>query len=265
MKNLIELTFDEAKETLLKNEAENAEHIDNLNFHARNNIDAHYYSAYGALIITESFRGKTFTDIIPTENSFDVAGICGWLTDNRKEDRIGISVQHLSESQRTAVTELLADTHSPDSSTKCYLFTAQTTPSADEHIRPLTADDKEAFCTMEFTKEPNRPPQEILFDHYIIAKREEGEILAYFEDGKILGYLPYYKASDNYFDTDYIWTAPSRRKEGIGSKLTDAYVNTILNAGGVPMWSNPATEISAHIAESHGFTVIRETIYYKAK
>jgi len=265
MKSMIELTFDEAKEILLKNEAENAEDIDNLNFHARNNTDVHYYSAYGALIITGSFRGETFTDIIPTDNTFDVAGLCSWLTDNRKGTGIDINIQHLSEAQRTAVTGLLANTHSLDYSTKCYLFTAQTTPSVDEHIRPLTADDKEVFCTMEFTKEPNRPPQEILFDHFIVSKREEGEILAYFEDGKILGYLPYYRASSNYFENDYIWTAPSRRKEGIAGKLTDAYVNAVLNAGGCPMWSDPKTEISAHIAESHGFTIIRETMCYKAK
>ena len=259
------LTIAEVRELLLRNEAENAEYIDEIGWHERNNVDAEYYLMDGVAVLAVSFRGAETTDLIPAEENFDILSACRWAVENRGNTAISICAQHLDETCKKAAEEILAATHTFTKTTVCYRYTSCELPGTDAQISHLTLDDKEAFVHMEFTKEPNRPTQEILFNHYLVEEREEGGILTYREKDVILGYLAYYRVSGKQYATDYIWVAPSRRKEGIGGKLTDAYIALVLQAGNVPTWSNPATEISANLAKTHGFEPFLETMRFQAK
>jgi len=262
---LKKITSEEAKKILLQHEAENAYYIDIINWHEKDNIATKYMSGYGALILLSSFGFELSTDIIPVDNAFDTAGLCDWLTATKSNSSVSIDVQRLTEEQRAEITETLTASHSFRNTTKQYLFTAQVPLSSDEHIRSLTAEDKDAFITMEFIQSPNRPPQEILFNEFILKASEETGILAYFEDGIILGYLSYYKVTGDYFEKEYLWTAPSRKNEGIEDKLIDAYAEKVMEKGGKPMWSTTDMETSNPLLESHGFTAITEIMSFNEK
>ena len=109
---MIEITSAEAKAILLKNEAQNAELIDGINWHEREKIDAQYFSAYGTLIITGSFRGNIFTDVISNDSGFDMEGICDWLANNRTKGSVSITLHRPTHARRTAIAERLSATHS---------------------------------------------------------------------------------------------------------------------------------------------------------
>lgn len=259
------MTASEARELLLRKETENAEFLESIDWNTRAKVDMKFYTVDGALIITDTFREKEFTTIIPVCDTMDLTSVCTWAAENRGNSHISISVGGWSEADKASAKELLAETHTFDRTAKNYRYTREGTPSIDRHIRPLTTEDKEAFLRMEFVKETNRPSQEILFDHYLVSKYDEGTILGYFEDGDLLGYLPYFRVSGDNFENDYIWVAPSKRNQGIGGKLTDAFVAAVLESRGVPLWSDPKTDISAHLAETHGFTPLNEIMRFTAK
>ncbi len=263
--DLIKITSAEAKEILLLQEDENAYYIDMINWHERDQVVISYLYGYGAIILLSSFGMVASTDVIPVDDNFDATGLTDWLVSSRINSSVSIDVQRLTEEQRAEITETLMITHSFYETIKQYLFTAQTPPCTDEHIRPLTAEDKDAFTSMEFIQGPNRPTQEILFNHYVTEKIEDGEILAYFEDGKILGYLSYYSNSENYCANDYLYIALSQKSEELENKLIDAYIERVMQTGRFPLWSADETEIPVSLTDSDRFTVISEIMYFDAR
>jgi|GEM_PF-2035145 len=260
------LTAGEVKELLLANEAENAVNIDEINWHIRNaEVKADYYDLGTCLVIVTEFRGESHVKIIPTTADFRPDDIFGYVSANHADAAITIDVQKLDDTAREKTNALFSSRFSYFKTYTDYVLTDKAVPSADPAVRLLEENDHEAFVNMEFTRENYRPPQEILFDSYTVKKIDNGAILAYFDGSEILGYLAYYKASDSYYDVDYIWVAPSKRQQGIGHKLADAYIAEILAKNALPLWSNPSTGISAHLAEAHGFKLNRQTFSYKAK
>ena len=260
------LTSGEVKELLLANEAENAINIDEINWHIRNaEVKADYYDNGTCLVIVTEFRGESHVEIIPTTADFRPDDIFGYVSTNHADASVSIDVQKLNTDTLEQTNNLFSSAFSYFKTYTDYVLTDKTMPSADPAVRLLDENDHDAFVNMEFVRENYRPPQEILFDSYTVKKTDDGAILAYFDGCEILGYLAYYKASNNYYDVDYIWVAPSKRQQGIGHKLTDAYIAEILAKNALPLWSYPKTEISAHLAETHGFKLNRQTLSYKAK
>ena len=251
---------------MLKNETENAVNIDEINWLICNaEVKTDYLDNGTCLVIAWTFRGGNFVKIIPTTADFRPDGILGYVSTNHSDALVAIDVQMLDGETLQQTQAMFSDVFDYQKTYTDYVFTDKTVPSADPSVRLLNENDGEAFTSMEFVRENYRPPQEILFDSFVVHKEEEGAILAYFENGAILGYLAYYKATDAYYDVDYIWVAPSKRQQGIGHKLTDAYIAEVLSKNGFPIWSNPRTEISGHLAESHGFRLNRRTLHYKGK
>lgn len=260
------LTASEVKEILLANEAENAVNIDEINWHIRNaEVKADYYDNGTCLIIVSAFRGENFVKIIPTSTDFRPDTIFEYVSANHADASITIDVQKLGDDVRQQTEALFSSRYTYFKTYTDYVLTVKTTPSVDPAVRLLDENNRDAFVNMEFVRENYRPTQEILFDSYVVKKVENGAILAYFDGSTILGYLVYYKATDRYYDVDYIWVAPSKRHRGIGKKLTEAYIAEITAKNATPIWSNPKNKISAHLAESHGFRLNRITLYYKAK
>ena len=258
------LTAGEVKKLLLADEAENAVNIDEINWQIRNpEVKADYYDNGTCLVIADTFRGEDFVKIIPTSRDFIPDPVFRYVSENHPNASVTIDVQKLDEETREDTKELFSEKYHYEKTYTDYLRTDSAVPAVNTAVRPLTETDRDAFVSMEFTRENFRPPQEILFDSYVVRKTGSGVILGYFENGVILGYLAYYKATDAYCDVDYIWVAPSKRQQGIGHMLADAYIAGALTDNTLPIWSNPRTEISSHLALTHGFRLNRETLYFK--
>ena len=257
------ITADEAKKLLLRYESENAAVLEEIDFMARNASENEYLTLGNALIIHWLFRGETFTKVCPLDIGWDMDAVVAYLVENRRGSNIQIDVQKSDTEAKTTLMNLMSKHFTYRKTYTDYVLTAPCTIEEDPSVRLLVPDDRDTFLAMEYTQEQYRPPLSILFDSYVINKVEDGKILAFFEDGKITGSLSFVHQSGAYYDVDYIWTAPSRRGNGIGSRLTAAYIREIRQNGGIPMISNPRTETSLKIAAKYGFTLNRETFSFE--
>ncbi len=257
------ITADEAKTLLLAYESENAANLEEIDFMNRNAAENEYLTLGNTLIIHWLFRGEKFTKVCPLGNDWDMAAVHVYLVENRKGSMINIDVQKSDAETKTALMNRMSEHFTYRKTYTDYVLNTPCSLEEDPSVRLLTADDRDAFLAMEYTQEQYRPPLSILFDSYVINKVEDGKILAFFEDGKITGSLSFVHQSGAYYDVDYLWTAPSRRGNGIGSRLTAAYIREIQKNGGIPMLSNPRTETSLKLATKYGFTLNRETISFE--
>lgn len=257
------ITADEAKTLLLAYESENAAVLEEIDFMARNAAENEYLIIGNALIIHWFFRGEKFTKVCPLSNDWDMDAVLAYLVENRRGSNIQIDVQKADTETKTSLMNRMSETFTYRKTYTDYVLPSPCTIEEDPSVRLLTADDRDAFLAMEYSQEQYRPPLSILFDSYVINKVEDGKILAFFEDGKITGSLSFVHQSGAYSDVDYVWTAPSRRGNGIGSRLTAAYIREIQQNGGIPMWSNPKNEISYKLAMKYGFTLNRETLSFE--
>ncbi|MBE6710684.1 MAG: GNAT family N-acetyltransferase [Ruminococcaceae bacterium] len=257
------ITAEEAKNLLLAYESENAAVLEEIDFMARNAAENEYLTLGNALIIHWLFRGENFTKVCPLGSDWDMDEVLAYLVENRKGSNIQIDVQKSDDKVKSALMNRMSGHFTFRKTYTDYVLTSPCTIEEDPSVRLLTADDRDAFLAMEYTQEQYRPPLSILFDSYVINKVEDGKILAFFEDGNITGSLSFVHQSGAYYDVDYVWTAPSRRGTGIGSRLTAAYIREIQQNGGIPMISNPRTEPSLKIAAKYGFTLNRETFSFE--
>ncbi len=257
------LTANEAKTLLLAYESENAAVLEEIDFMARNAAENEYLTLGNALIIHWLFRSEKFTKVCPLGNDWDMDEVLAYLVENRKGSNIQIDVQKFDDEVKTNLMNRMSEHFTFRKTYTDYVLTTRCTIEEDPSVRLLTTDDRDAFLAMEYTQEQYRPPLSILFDSYVINKVEDGKILAFFEDGKITGSLSFVHQSGAYYDVDYVWTAPSRRGNGIGTRLTAAYIREIQQNGGIPMWSNPRTEASFKLAAKYGFTLNRETLSFE--
>ncbi len=253
----------EAKTLLLAYESENAANLEEIDFMNRNATESEYLTLGNTLIINQLFRGEKFTKVCPLGNEWDMDAVLAYLVENRKGSNIQIDVQKSDAEAKTTLMNRMSEHFTYRKTYTDYVLTAPCTIDADPSVRLLTPDDRDAFLAMEYTQEQYRPPLSLLFDSFVINKVENGRILAFFEDGKITGSLSFVHQHGAYYDVDYIWTAPARRGNGIGSRLTAAYIREIQKNGGIPMWSNPRTETSLKLAAKYGFTLNRETLSFE--
>ncbi len=257
------ITADEAKTLLLAYESENAAVLEEIDFMARNAAENEYLITGNALIIHWFFRGEKFTKVCPLSNDWDMDAVLAYLVENRRGSMINIDVQKSDDETKTTLINRMSEHFTYRRTYTDYVLNTVSPLEEDPSVRLLTADDRDTFLAMEYTQEQYRPPLSILFDSYVINKVEDGKILAFFEDGKITGSLSFVHQSGAYYDVDYVWTAPSRRGNGIGSRLTAAYIREIQQNGGIPMVSNPRTETAFRIVTKYGFTLNRETLSFE--
>lgn len=254
---------DEAKNLLLAYESENAAVLEEIDFMARNADENEYFTLGNVLIIHWLFRGEKFTKVCPLETDWDMDAVLAYLVENRKGSMINIDVQKSDTEAKKLLMNRMSEHFTYRKTYTDYVLTTPCAIEEDPSVRLLTADDRDTFLAMEYTQEQYRPPLSILFDSYVINKADDGKILAFFEDGKITGSLSFVHQSGAYYDVDYLWTSPSRRNNGIGSRLTAAYIREIQQNGGIPMLSNPRTEASIKLAAKYGFTLNRETVSFE--
>ncbi len=257
------ITADEAKTLLLVYESENAAVLEEIDFMVRNAAENEYLTLGNALIIHWLFRGEKFTKVCPLGSDWDMDAVLAYLVENRRGSNIQIDVQKFDTEAKSTLMNRMIDHFTFRKTYTDYVLTTPCTIDEDPSVRLLTADDRDAFLAMEYTQEQYRPPLSLLFDSFVINKVDDGKILAFFEDGKITGAISFVHQSGAYYDVDYIWTAPSRRGNGIGSRLTASYIREIQKNGGIPMWSNPKNEISYKLAMKYGFTLNRETLSFE--
>lgn len=257
------ITANEAKKLLLAYESENAANLENIDFMTRNGIENEYLTAGNALIINQLFRGEKFTNVCPLGSEWNMDEVLAYLVENRKGSKIQIDVQKFDAETKTTLMNRMSETFTYRKTYTDYVLPTPCTIEEDPSVRLLTPDDRDTFLAMEYTQEQYRPPLSLLFDSFVINKVDNGKILAFFEDGKITGSLSFVHQSGTYYDVDYVWTAPSRRGNGIGSRLTAAYIREIQKNGGIPMWSNPKNENSLKLAVKYGFTLNRETLSFE--
>ena len=257
------ITADVAKTLLLTCESENAANLESIDFMTRNGTENEYLTLGNALIINQLFRGERFTKVCPLAPDWNMDEVCAYLVENRKGSRIQIDVQKLDAEAKTALMDRMSESFTYRKTYTDYVLLTPCTIEEDPSVRLLTADDRDTFLAMEYTQEQYRPPLSILFDSFVLQKSDDGKILAFFEDGKITGALSFVHQSGAYYDVDYIWTAPSRRRNGIGTRLTAAYIREVQKTGSIPMWSNPKTATSLNLASKHGFTPTRETVSFE--
>ena len=257
------INADEAKNLLLAYESENAAVLEEIDFMARNAAENEYLTLGNALIIHWLFRGEKFTKVCPLDSVWNMDEVLAYLVENRRGSNIQIDVQKSGTEAKTALMNRMSEHFTYRRTYTDYVLTAPCPTEEDPSVRLLTADDRDAFLAMEYIQEQYRPPLSILFDSYVIHKAEDGKILAFFEDGKITGSLSFVHQYGAYYDVDYVWTAPSRRGNGIGTRLTAAYIREIRKNGGIPMLSNPGTEASLRLVQKYGFTLNRETVSFE--
>lgn len=263
------ITANEAKNLLLAYESENAANLESIDFMTRNGTENEYLTVGNALVINQLFRGEKFTKVCPLGSEWNMDEALAYLVENRKGSKIQIDVQKLDTETKTALMTHMSEHFTYRKTYTDYVLPTPCTIEEDPSIRLLTPDDRDTFLAMEYTQEQYRPPLSILFDSLVVNKADNGKILAFFEEGKItgtlsiIGCLSLVHQSGAYYDVDYIWTAPSRRNNGIGTRLTAAYIREIQQNGGIPMWSNPKNEISYKLAMKHGFTLNRETLSFE--
>ncbi len=257
------ITVNEAKNLLLVYESENAANLANIDFMTRNGIESEYLTVGGALIINQLFRGEKFTDVCPIGTEWNMDEVLAYLAENRKGSKIRIDIQKSDTKTKAELMTRMSENFTYRKTYTDYILTETCDIAEDPPIRLLTPDDRDIFLAMEYTQEQYRPPLSILFDSFVVNKVDNGKILAFFEDGKILGALSFVHQSGVYYDVDYVWTAPSRRGNGIGSRLTAAYIRELQKSGDIPMWSNPKNEASMKLAMKYGFKLNRETLSFE--
>lgn len=136
----------------------------------------------------------------------------------------------------------------------------------EPNVRLLSKKDDQIASDFNCKQESilYRPAFSLLFE--IFVKRSRGDILGYFIDNNLVGYLSYNLLFDNIYDVDYIYVLPTYRKSGIGKSLATSYVSKVIDSNGLAFWSNAQNDVSEKVAKTCGFTLCREQwIYQKTK
>lgn len=127
-------------------------------------------------------------------------------------------------------------------------------------IRNLCIADESFSTSFQQEDIKNRPPFNILFNIFI--KEAEGEILGYFINNTLIGYLSYVHLFDNVYDVDFIYVLPQYRGSNVGMKLAYEYAHIIISKGGIAFWSNAQNIQSKKIARGNGFILCRKELQY---
>jgi GNAT superfamily N-acetyltransferase len=130
-----------------------------------------------------------------------------------------------------------------------------------DKIRLLSKEDNRIFSEFPQEKITNRPSPNILFDAFI--NEEEGQILGYFDNNILKGYLSFISMFENIDDVDYIYVLPEYRNQKIGKNLADFYSEFVLSNKHIAFWSSAQNNESVYTALSAGFENCYKRIFCK--
>lgn len=228
---------------------------DALNYLIEDEEDVECYVNDEMLITYNPSQDTTYIGVLPLGGRFDIEELLTLVKSSTLRVSLLVNIQSLEGEFLRILDERLSREFDYEYTLVDYVHTATMDAKTSEGVRLLGPEDKEAFvcCSKEQIK--NRPPLAVLFD--IFVNRRQGQILAFFREERIVGYLSFNTVADQVHDVDYIYVTPESRNQGIGSKLATAYARYAHDHGYCAYWSNAKNEASAKTAESCGFSVIR--------
>ena len=248
----VEINVENAISILKNNMLANAMEIDNLKW-ARDKAKCYVFN--GAIVVVVS-DDKTYIRIIPTDNYCNYVEICEFI---KQYPNVSLTV-NVNDKNEKIVGDVFEKSFDTVKKSVDYGGNGLSGCEKNDNVRLLTKLDREAFASMENESLQYRPPLNVLFT--VFVEKESGEILAYFDNDKIIGYLSYNKLFDNVYDVDYIYVSPSQRKKGIGKALASSYVSIIQERKGIAYWSNAKNESSEKTAASAGLFVTRKALIF---
>ena len=249
----VEINVEKAISILKNNILANVMEIDNLKW-AKDR--AKCYLINGAIVVVMS-DDKTYIRIIPVEAYCDYIQICEFV---KQYSNASLTVNITDENGKN-VRDVFEKSFNYIKTIVDYGANELNACEENDSVRLLTKSDREAFISMESESLQYRPPLNVLFN--VFVEKGNGEILAYFNEDKISGYLSYNKLFDNVYDVDYIYVSPSCQNKGIGKKLALSYAAEIKNKDGIAYWSNAKNIASERTAKSAGFTIARKALIFE--
>lgn len=260
------ISLESTVEFLNRKKENNIMNIDNLKYMQEEGGSVECYRNLDCVYVFEKVNEDVYGYIFSIGNRIKTDDIITLLEKYTNMVSLNIDVQEFDEDSVKVIKAILENSRLElKRELKDYCMNSNCVVLKDNcentNTRILTGADKEAFVSMENEVESGRPPLEILYKVFIMQKR--GNIIAYFDENKIVGYISFNMLFDNIFDVDYIYVSPSQRKNGIGKKLAIAFVNEVLSKNGVAFWSNAKTLESERIAEKVGFKLARKSLIYK--
>ncbi len=234
---------------------------DTLNFSINNHASADCYTDGKTLLLVTSMRDEQFVYVLPRMECINTNEILSFLKRVPSPVSIIVDTQLLSGDCAAALDNAMTAQYIYERSIEDYLHTAaNSADSADNRVRLLTPNDKDAFIACSAEQLPHRPPLSLLFDLFV--GKGQGHILAAYDQGKIVGYLSFISVSPTLYDTDFVYIAPAYQDRGYGKLLAHAYVKFAQGNSCDAYWSNAKTVASKSTAAASGFTLIRKARKY---
>lgn len=235
--------------------------LDALQFLIRDKTEFECLQNDDILMIVNPREDATYVTIIPFHTEFIISDVVKTIKSKCDKAVILLNTYILKSDfidlfEREWGNELVVKGISKD-----YIYTGGEVKNVDTSIRVLTEPDKDIFVACTDESMPYRPPLAVLFD--VFVNRGQGQILAAFEDEKIIGYLSFIELSETLYDVDYVYVVPHQRNLGVGHKLAKAYVEYANNHNHKAYWSNAKNEASENTAKACGFELIREVRIYE--
>ena len=249
-----EISIDKVIFILKNNTIKYTMEIDNLNYVSRDKTKCLDFENAFVIITKEK---ETFIRIIPTNASCDYNEIWEQIKTN---ENICLSVNTDNENEEM-VRGVFGKHFDSVRATVDYACMKKSGHEVNGNIRILAEEDKDSFISMENTPQQYRPPLNVLFS--VFVTEGNGEIIAYYDGERILGYLSYNSLYDDVYDVDYIYVSPSHQGKGIGKQLANAYASIIKDRGVIAYLSNAKNIASEKTAKSAGFVLIRKALIFK--
>lgn len=237
--------------------------FDSLNYLIEDEEEVECYMNEEILVTLNPRHDTTYITVLPLHSAFNIEKLITFVRERAEKASMLINVQSLDKKFVDKLNEQLAQDFIYERTLVDYVCNDQVKSNASENIRLLGSADKEIFvaCSQEQIK--NRPPLNVLFD--VFVNRRQGQILAFFDEEKVVGYLSFNTITDNVHDVDYIYVVPEFRGQGIGKKLAVAYALYAQSHGYSAYWSNAKNEASERTAMSCGFSIIRQAYKFVSK
>lgn len=234
--------------------------LDALQFLIRDKTEFECLQNDDILMIVNPREDATYVTIIPFHSEFNISDVIKTIKSKCDKAVILLNTYILKSDfidlfEQEWGNELVVKEISKD-----YIYTGGEVKNVDTSIRVLTEPDKDIFVACTDESMPYRPPLAVLFD--VFVNRGQGQILAAFEDEKIIGYLSFIELSETLYDVDYIYVVPHQRNLGVGRKLAKAYVEYANNHNHKAYWSNAKNEASENTAKGCVFELIRVVKIY---
>lgn len=236
---------------------------DSLNYLIKDEEEVDCYVNAEMLIIRNPSCDTIHMRVLPLGASFEIEELFALVMDRTRKINLLVNIQSLDEEFVEILNERLSHEFAYEYTLVDYVHSAEIDAEVSENVRLIGSNDKEIFVACSHEQIKNRPPLAVLFD--VFVNRRQGQIFAFIQEEKVVGYLSFNTIADKVHDVDYIYVAPEFRNRGIGKKLATAYALYAHDCGYCAYWSNAKNEASAKTAVSCGFNVIRQAYKFVSK